>query len=414
LLVRNESGFDVNNNFFQREALFITADGGSTWQPVAGPPATLFQASYVLADAATIYALQSWGQALYRTTDRGATWHPVPVPSGMFFGFDRPLRAFGPNRLLLTDAAGQSYLSVDGGATWASSTAMGPAGSDFASVWFFDAREGAAWTWDGGGVRTTDGGQSWTPFVSQTHLGLRRVQFLADGSVGWLQSNFGVIHRSTDRGRVWVAPAGGTYPLQGVEDFHFIDAMRGWAVSPYGDAGQSALWMTGDGGTTWTLPPTAKAGYGFLSLRFADATHGVAVGPAGVALVTSDGGLTWSPRPTGATGNLRRVTFADATTAIAVGDFGAIVRSTDRGATWSVVSGPMTGNLYDIRFVSASVGHAVGDQGTVLLTRDGGLTWTSADTATWRTLLSVFFVDAMTGWVSGTLGTILATATGGR
>ena len=48
---------------------------------------------------------------------------------------------------------------------------------------------------------------SWIPFASQTFFGLRRVQFLADGSVGWMQSSFGGIHRSTDHGRVWVAPA---------------------------------------------------------------------------------------------------------------------------------------------------------------------------------------------------------------
>ncbi|MET0522811.1 MAG: YCF48-related protein, partial [Jiangellaceae bacterium] len=414
LYVRTEYGYDGGGAYVSRRQQFVTADGGATWQPLPPAPGADGSSRYLLAAPGTVYWIHPYTLPA-RSTDSGATWQSITLPSGLGFSYDPQLQTFGANRLLVSDFYGATWLSVDGGMTWNASSAGGPGSfTAFNSVWFFDSREGVAWADNGSSARTTDGGQTWTLTSPAVGLGWRRGQFLADGSLGWIVSDDGVIYRSSDKGRTWFAPAPQTTPaMYGLQDLHFLDAQHGWAVSPYGSAGGSAIWRSSDGGLSWQLPDGVQVPGGFLSVRFADATHGVAVGPAGVALVTSDGGLTWRARPTGAY-SLWRVTFADADTAVAVGDQGTIARSSDRGETWSVVQGPTFNTLLDVRFVSATLGHAVGDQGLVLVTRDGGLTWSREESGSTVGLRAVFFIDEMSGWAAGYSGSILATATGGR
>ena len=405
-----ESGFDPADPtvFITRRTLRLTADGGATWQTVQ-PPANGASFTWRLADATTVIAVSASG--VQRTQDNGASWQPVPLPPGVtsLSGF----RAFSAQRFVLADGAGRTWLSTDGGATWNQRNAGGVAQATINSLWFFDSREGRAIADDGSSVRTADGGKTWTAAETDT-MPWFRLQFLADGSVGWLISLRGTIARTTDKGRNWTtAPGAGSASLSGVTDFHFIDALRGWAVAPFG-SGVGTVFTTSDGGVTWQAVASTASSQGFFAIRFGDAQHGVVVGPSGVAMATSDGGATWLPRSTGTFGQLFSVAFADATTAVAVGEAGIIVRSTDAGQTWLPVTSPTTRNLNEVRFVSPLVGHAVGDQGTLVATDDGGATWTVLATGTKAGLGTVLFRDVQTGWIAGTNGSILATATGGR
>ena len=410
-----ESGYLASDptTFVSRPTLLVTADRGASWQVVV-PPAVTFGPTFSLADTGTVFAF-SYGTGVQRTVDNGATWRAVPMPAvdNLFvIGF----KAFTVQRLIVNDGLGRLYFSIDGGATWKQRSARGPSAASVNSLWFFDSRQGLALADDGSAARTTDGGQTWTTSDS-AGLGWRRAQFLSDGSVGWAISDAGTMLRSTDKGRNWVAPpATSPAALYGAADFHFIDAMRGWAVAPYGaSSAGAAIFTTIDGGVVWQATAGTQLSNGFVSIRFADAMHGVAVGPSGVAIVSSDGGASWAPRPTGVASGLRRVTFIDATTAVAVGENGAVVRSTDRGQSWSVVPGtPAVQTLNDVRFLNAGVGHAVGDGGAQLTSRDGGLTWSVNATHTQMSLRAAFFIDEQTGWIAGNEGSILATATGGR
>ena len=286
------------------------------------------------------------------------------------------------------------------------------------SIWFFDSREGLAITDDGNSLRTSDGGQTWTPRLSNVTccFSWRRMEFLPGRDIGWAVTS-GQIYRSTDRGRTWLSPVlQSSAPLGQVSDYHFVDDSHGWALSPYSSGASQGelLFASLDGGSSWQAVPATGNLAGMAALRFADRLNGVAVGAAGVAMITSDGGATWRPRTTGVTRFLTRVVFVDAQTAVAVGQGGTIVRSTDRGQTWSRMPSPTAADLLDLRFVSARVGHAVGVQGTVLDTQDGGLTWHEDRTPTQSQLLGVFFLDELTGWAVGLNGAILATISGGR
>jgi photosystem II stability/assembly factor-like uncharacterized protein len=407
----NESG-SVNNVYTSRTLLYRTRDGGLTWDRFDG---TGIQYASVVRffDADNGYAWSYYGGAVLRTTDGGASWQPVTLPSQLS-AYGGQFTAFSAGQLGIRDSNGRFFRSSDGGATWverSSGTGNSPTPT---GLWFFDARDGLATTADGGMLRTTDGGQTWTLTPSQTQVGWRRPQFLANGT-GWVMSDTGVIYRSADKGRTWFAPAAQNSPqIYGLADFHFVDDLHGWAVSQYPWNSGSAVFRSDDGGGSWKPVPGTAGWIGLLSVRFADTTHGVAVGPAGTALVTADGGITWAPRGANTTATLRRVTFADANTVVAVGDYGTIVRSTDRGQTWSqAVSGTWVG-LQEVRFASPRIGWAMGDAGTVLVTHDGGASWTRQSTLASTGLANAFFLDEQTGWVTGNSGAILATATGGR
>ena len=107
---------------------------------------------------------------------------------------------------------GKTWLSTDGGASWNLRNAGGVAQATLNSIWFFDSRDGLAIADDGSSVRTADGGKTWTAAESDT-VAWYRLQFLGDGSVGWLISLRGTIARSIDKGRNWTMPSGASQRL---------------------------------------------------------------------------------------------------------------------------------------------------------------------------------------------------------
>ena len=426
LVVASESGWVGGGAYVARRRAWRTADAGATWQAIGAPPglAGTYGIGYYLPEAGTLYARAAYPHSLWRSGDGGTTWQAIALPA-LANAYVVALQASSARQLMLEDSAGRVHLSTDAGAHWTERSARGPSARALSSIWFFDAREGLAIDADGGILRTADGGRSWAATEPANPYGYgygygdrwRRAQFLPDGSIGWVISDSGTIYRSTDKGRTWLAPVPQTSArMDGLSDFHFVDALHGWAVAPYSWYGSAAhaIYSSADGGSSWQPVADTETLSGLVSVRFGDAQHGVAVGPAGVAMVSDDGGRTWTPRPTGVARALRRVAFADARTAVAVGEGGAVVRSTDQGRTWSRVASPTTETLQDVRFLSATTGYAVGGRGTLLVTRDGGASWTPQRTGARAGLQTVYFLDEQTGWVAGDNGAILATVSGGR
>lgn len=153
--------------------------------------------------------------------------------------------------------------------------------------------------------------------------------------------------------------------MSGTVDVHSVDADKGCAVAPWSWNGVSQLLTTSNGGMRREAVPSMTNVGSMRALRFASDTHGVAVGSAGVAIVTSDGGLNLRPRPTGSTRDMHDVVSIEAQTAVAVGQAGTILRSTDRRESWIRVPRAPAENLVHVRFASAEVGHASGAGGAV-------------------------------------------------
>lgn len=129
---------------------------------------------------------------------------------------------------------------------------------------------------------------------------------------------------------------------------------------------------------------------------------------------------------------------------VAVGEAGLVVISDDDGKTWHQSPVPVSVTLTSVCFVGEKQGWVTGHGGVVLRTTDGGESWTrvadgvmlakveveaaSATTLPKRIadakrlleegadkpLLSVYFVDEKNGWVAGAYGLFFSTNDGGN
>jgi photosystem II stability/assembly factor-like uncharacterized protein len=103
--------------------------------------------------------------------------------------------------------------------------------------------------------------------------------------------------RSTDGGQTWAPIAA---PANGVRALDFVTATRAFGVAA------SGILRSEDTGATWT-PVFSVAG--LRDISFADASHGMAVGDNGIALITTDGGLEWTSSVTPTTRALNSVSM---------------------------------------------------------------------------------------------------------
>lgn len=417
-LVRGyEAGYILDDGYPRyvfRRIFWWTSDAGITWREISLPTTDSFQELKLLRDGTLLLPAGYFGDSARISTDQGQSWTTVRRPSLAVNTYPTSIEVFSARRFMVRDSSGAHHFSTDGGASWLRGEVGGPVNAAMNSIWFFNSREGLAISSEGHYLKTANGGLTWTQASATATFGWSRMQFLPGSDTGWVVSRMGAIYKTGDRGATWLSPVQPTsVPTEFVVDFHFVDAQKGWAVASQPGSTGGAIYASEDGGSSWQ-PLTSTGGlFGLVGIRFADASNGVAVGPAGYVYVTADAGKTWSPKPTGTERGLRRVSFANANLAVAVGDGGVILRSVDRGQTWSRVNSPTANTLLDVRFTSSSRGYAVGDGGTLLTTNDGGLTWTVRDTGVSLPLRSVFFIDAYTGWVVGDGGAILVTTDGG-
>jgi photosystem II stability/assembly factor-like uncharacterized protein len=203
------------------DGLLRTADGGSTWTAAAMRPADP-GVEGITGAPAFLDAKAGWlaggapGSRLWATRDRGDRWRlqALPFPAGyrddegMYLGAPR---FFGPTdgfvaRHFDNDVTAEIvvYRTTDSGATWQSTALAVPPAS---SVSFITADDWVAWS------------------VARQ---------------GWWQSD--------DQGRTWseLRSAVG-YP--GEDSPTFVDGDHAWGLAR---ADPTAIYLTRDGGATWT------------------------------------------------------------------------------------------------------------------------------------------------------------------
>lgn len=225
-----------------------------------------------------------------------------------------------------------------------------------------------------------DGGKTWTQMNAPVASDLLALSF-PTASQGWAVGHDGVVLHTADGGRTWVKQLDGRIAARTLMRAYELRIAAGdAALQPYLD--QLAL--------NYRAGPSLP----FLSVWFRDTSHGMAVGPFGMAIATEDGGRTWLPilhrfdnpeflhldairevagnvyiagekgtvfvhEPD--TGKFRAVATGYAGSffgiagndkvLIAYGLRGTIYRSADRGATWSAVPGPLHGTVTSATYV---------------------------------------------------------------
>ena len=218
----------------------------------------------------------------------------------------------------------------------------------------------------------------------------------SNGNILFAATEFGGIHKSTDRGRSWVKLHDHRPNVTWAVAVHPADANRVIATSFYDGrvANGAGISISTDGGTSWMRPASVTPPPGFCADADAQTEtrgYGLAIDPAASAnvyagtscglAISRDSGATWtylnpSPSSPGARAVYDVIVGGGA---IDICGDGGHQRSTDGGASWTWPSYPYSVGRYcsivrspknrDVLFTSGISGHPVKES------RDGGLTW---------------------------------------
>jgi photosystem II stability/assembly factor-like uncharacterized protein len=146
------------------------------------------------------------------------------------------------------------------------------------------------------------------------------------------------------------------------------------------------------------------------SVRFTDATHGLAVGLFGLALRTDDGGASWTPFALVAGSEDDKhlyALFGNAEVLCIAAEAGAIYRSVDGGASWSLVQTANIGSFWAGAALADGSLIVAGQRGHVFVSHDQGLSWAEVPSGTQQSLTAIIQLADRTVLISGLAGTLL-------
>ena len=237
---------------------------------------------------------------IYNTNDGGLTWSEQNAP------YDGPGYY---TKILFTDtqhgwATGLNLTlfriklitTVDGGETWEEQL-----NSYDALRNFFFINNSVGWNVGEEGViqKTEDGGWNWVDQQSGTDRNLFSVMFINE-EIGWIAGD-SIILKTENGGNTWEEQSA---PQGFCNQIFFIDELHGWVVSPAWGYNSGMNMRTIDGGENWE----ELSGEGFYEVFFIDSENGWGRGknnpgggmgsvPVSNMFITSDGGLTWTLQP---------------------------------------------------------------------------------------------------------------------
>jgi photosystem II stability/assembly factor-like uncharacterized protein len=241
---------------------------GSCWLRDAASPGPM-----------TAYALCQQG-VLWVTSDGGTTWQSRNMDTTI------PLRAMtflDARRGVVVGEAGTVLGTDDGGMKW--TTRESGTKEKLFDV-SFAGENGWAAGMNGTIIATTDGGRTWKLQKTGTTQAIEGIYFL-NANTGWAVGWAGTILRTSDGGANWqrINAAAAVWSTSAV---YFKDEKNGWAV---GFGGQ--LLASKDGGVQWSTVKT-PLNVSLTSIAI-DKAGAVWVTYDDGLLKSEDGGVTWKP-----------------------------------------------------------------------------------------------------------------------
>jgi len=183
-------------------------------------------------------------------------------------------------------------------------------------------------------VLSDDGGRQWRQARVPVSVTLTSASF-ADGRQGWIAGHSGVVLHTTDGGESWAIQTDGVALAKAA-----LAQAQGLPDSAAGRERsiQQAQRLVDEG-----------ADKPLLSICFADANRGMAVGAYGLAATTSDGGKSWVPclnRLPNPEGLHLYAVARDGRTWVVGGEQGVLMRSSDDGASFEPLVSPFKRSLF--------------------------------------------------------------------
>ena len=252
-------------------------------------------------------------------------------------------------------------------------------------------------------LAVTTQAQNFTPQQSHTKSDLRGISAVST-SVAWASGTKGTFLRTTDGGQTWtpaIVPGAELLDFRDIEAFNENEAY----LMAAGPGATSRLYKTNDAGAHWTLQLKNEAPAGFYDcMTFWDDKHGILLGDSiegEFQLFATDDGEHWHQLPTNKLPSSLEGEGAFAASGTCItsqgesnvwfgtgGKAARVFHSADRGQTWQVTETPIvhgadSTGIFSIAFRDAKNGMIAGgdyqlpkkDGRNLAFTDDGGETW---------------------------------------
>ncbi len=237
--------------------LMVSYDGGSTWTKQGAPGITRFRQILVHpSDTLTLFCVSSLFQPLRKSTDYGATWHTV-LPNISLTDETMAFDPGHPDTLFIGNSANSHvYRSTDRGESW---TSMGSTPRSLVSLVLRPDSTSILYAGTGGPAiyKSTDSGATWREaYHAVTGSGeisamavSRSSPLVAYAAIeGTPDTSYGLL-KTTDGGEHWQ-----TTPLTNVSlaGMAICEPNPNIVYAGSSDSRMTAVYMTTDGGSTWT------------------------------------------------------------------------------------------------------------------------------------------------------------------
>jgi photosystem II stability/assembly factor-like uncharacterized protein len=401
------------SDFEPTGAVLHTVDGGVNWEIQTYTDVDYNYSLDVRSELEVVVAAGSPTPQVFLTYDGGTTWENHASPTSHS---SHGVSWIGDD-IWFTTTPSQILHSRDNGVTWE--------WANHASTWeslaWSDTQNG--WLTTGTHIqgnpccyRTTDGGSSWWHDVDAP--GGAQVQFV-DVDHGWMLWDSGdvTVWRTVDGGASWAQHSISNSQL--IRGIFFVDSTRGWA---FGDNG--AVYLTDDGGVSWS-----HQGSGIYTdvrtLYFINSDEGWLAGgndsgSGGFIRHTMDGGENWLVQTPALPDNIQSIYFINDQLGWSLGYGGSIQATWNGGAEWQQISGVIHDDMAEIFMIDEQTGWiatnnsyglspAEDARGFIYKTIDGGFSWEQEWSSPWprNEIYDIALQPDGDLWVCGAHSTLL-------
>lgn len=316
----------------------------------------------ILSIATIFSALTTSGAQTFDYKDTGTDFilYDVSIPEG------QNSIAYAAGSQYTVDSAGIIIKSTDGGETWSTIYPTSGTSPSFEKIEFVSETKGFVAGYDLF-MKTEDGGTSWTPIPVGTDVYLYNNLSFFDENIGFVSAQLNdapyfAIYLTTDGGNTWT-------PATDIEEAGGFDVVYAAQATLYSVGADERIAKSTDGGDSWTQIYSGVFQNYFLSTYFKDANNGVVAGEDGLLKTTHDGGATWSDFATGYH-HFYALTYKG-DELMAGGTDTDIYFSADNGANWNqIFIGNGQNQLYEIGFFEDGSGLICGSGGVMIKFQD--------------------------------------------